>query len=191
MKQLAFFILLIVAVLISGCGSNTIQPLPTTNTTGNWEAVLIGGTGPASQLNFIVNFNVFITNGQGTQTLNIQDFTFFNSNPDSCFPPPNSTNTTGSPVSVLGSMNLFTNTGTEQISGTMTMTIKSPSGNVLTLTANPPSGGVLGTNSNGNMTKGAVSGTWTMTSSNKACAVNNTPPATFIMCQNATSCSTT
>jgi hypothetical protein len=191
MKKLAFLILLTAAAVISGCGSNTIQPLPTTNTTGNWEAQLIGGTGPATQLNFMVTFNVFITNGQASQSLNIQYLTFYNSSPDSCFQAPTGTSTNGSPVSVLGSMDLFTNTGTEQISGTMTMTIKSSSGNVLTLTANPPSGGVLGTNSNGNMTKGAVTGTWTLTSSNKACAVNNTPPATFIMCQNATSCSTT
>ncbi len=188
MKKLAFFILLTAAAVVPGCGSNTIQSLPTTNTSGNWEAQMIGGTGPASQINFIVNFNVFITNGQGTQQLTIHQIVFFNTGPDSCFPLPTGTN--GSPVNILGSMDLFTNPGTEQISGTMAMKITSPSGNVLTLTANPPSGGVLGTNSSGNMTKGAVSGTWTMTSSNKACAVNNTPPATFIMCQNATSCST-
>jgi hypothetical protein len=183
MRKLAFLTLLAVAVLISSCGSNTIQPTPTSTANGNWEAQLTGGSGPATGLSFLINFYFSTTNGNASGPITVNDFSFINAN--TCFP---------GIAGLSGSAQLTNNTNTNQITGTMTLTIKSGSGSTLTLTANPPAGEVLGTSSNGTITNGAVNGTWTLTnSSNSACnagGTSSTVQPSFIMCQNATTCTT-
>jgi len=187
MKKLAFLTLLAIAALISSCGSNQIQALPTSNVSGNWEAELTGGTGQAATLNFLVNFNLFVTNGSGTQNVNTNDLTFINANP--CFPPV--------PVNAHGAVNLTNNLNTGQITGSLTYTITA-GGSTLTLTADPtgtPAGEIIGTaSSNGVMTNGAVNGYWTLTNSQiSGCNAGGTGAAvqpSFIMCQNAASCTT-
>lgn len=126
MKMLAFLCLLGLAALVSSCGSNQIEALPTSNISGNWEAQLTGGTGPAALLNFLVNFNLFVTNGSPTQNVNTNDLSFIN--PNSCFP---------GLSSVTGSTRLTNNLSTTQITGSIMFVIKSQTGNVLTLTADP------------------------------------------------------
>ena len=185
MKKLAFLTLLAIAALISSCGSNQIQALPTSNISGNWEAQLTGGTGPAAGLNFLVNFNLFVTNGSGNQGLNINDFSFINTN--SCFP---------SVPSIIGTVNLTNSLNTNQITGSIVFTIKSPTGNVLTLSADPfaspPTGQLIATSNNGTVTNGAVNGQWTLTGSNGCTAggMGAVVQPSFIMCQNATTCTT-
>jgi hypothetical protein len=186
MEKLAFLTLLAVAVVISSCGSNQIQPTPTSSASGNWEAQLTGGIPPATGLSFLMNFNVSTTNGNGPQTLNIGNNLVYFINTNSCF--------SDGAGAASGTATLTNSTNTAQITGTMTLTITghTPSGNTaLTLMATPPSGGVLGNASgDGIMTNGAVSGTWTMTGSNGCSTTNTSTPPTFIMCQNATTCST-
>jgi hypothetical protein len=186
MKKLAFLTLLAIAALISSCGSNQIAGLPTSSISGNWEAQLTGGTQGAAALNFLVNFNLFVTNGSGNQGLNINDFSFINS-PNSCFP---------GPPGVTGTVNLTNSLNTNQITGSITLTIKSGTDNTLTLSADPsaspPTGELIGTSSNGVVTNGAVNGQWTLTGSN-GCTAGGTSAVvqpSFIMCQNATSCTT-
>lgn len=191
MKKLAFLTLLAIAAALSSCGSNQIQELPTSNISGNWEAQLTGGTGPAASLNFLVNFNLFVTNGSPVQNVNTNGFTFINAN--SCFP--------GAPAGVVVQTQLTNNISINQISGMITLTIKSSTGNVLNMSANPnvtpPTGELIGTSggNNGTVTNGGVNGEWWLTpgsgASNAACtAGSETSPLPFIMCQNATSCTT-
>lgn len=188
MKKLAFLALLAIAALISSCGSHTIQPIPTSTTSGNWQAQLVGGIPPATGLSFLINFYFSTQNGNGAGPITVNDpISFLNTN--SCFQ--------GVIAGASGTAQLVNNTNTGQITGNMTLTITGagPSGQtVLTLTANPPSGGVLGTaSSSGTMSNGVVTGTWTMTnpgSSTNGCSTTSTSaPPTFIMCQNAATCS--
>jgi hypothetical protein len=185
MKKLAFLTLLAIAVLVSSCGSNRIQPTLTSSAQGNWEAQLTGGSGPATGLTFLINFYFSTQNGNGAGPITINDFSFLNAN--ACFP-------AGAP-DVSGNAQLTNNQNTNQITGTMTITIKSGSGSTLTLNATPPAGQVLGTSNNGAITNGAVNGTWTLTNStpNSPCnagGTSSTVQPSFIMCQNATTCTT-
>jgi hypothetical protein len=196
MKRLAFLsllALLAIAAVLSSCGSNQIQELPTSSISGNWEAQLTGGTQGAAALNFITNFNLFVTNGSPTQNVNVNDFSWINANP--CFPNP--------PDGVTIAVQLTNNINTQQITGSIVLTIGTAPGNVLTLSANPneapPTGELIATatSSNGVVTNGAVNGEWWLTpgtsfpSGIKACGAGSaTSPLPFIMCQNATSCTT-
>lgn len=189
-KVLAFMTLLAMAAVISSCGSNQIQGLPTSSISGNWEAQLTGGTNAAAALNFLVNFNLFVTNGSGSQGLNINQFSFINAN--SCFP---------GFSQVKGSVNLTNNLNTSQITGAIILTITSNTGNVLNLSADPgaspPTGELIATSNgnNGTVTNGGVNGSWWLTagsrSSDSQCnAGSATSPLPFVMCQNATKCTT-
>lgn len=191
MKKLAFLALLAIAAMLSSCGSNQIQELPTSSISGNWEAQLTGGTGMVSNLNFLINFNLFVTNNSPTQNVNVNDFSWLNSN--SCFPPvPNVT-----PPAVQ----LTNNINNQTITGSIVFTIKSPTGTILNLSADPnaapPTGQLLATatSSNGVVTNGGVNGMWWLTPgtgpNDKSCSAGSeSSPLPFIMCQNATTCRT-
>jgi hypothetical protein len=182
MKQLAFLGLLAIAALVSSCGSNHMQKLPSN---ANWQAQLTGGTGPTASLNFLVNFNLSVTNGSFGQNANVDNFSFIT--PSQCF--------SGAPF-VIASVNLINKLNTNQINGSFVLTVTSETGNVLTLSAIPPTGELIGTaSSNGFVTNGVVNGQWWLTpgsgSSNSVCSAGSaTSPLPFIMCQNATSCTT-
>ncbi len=196
MKKLAFLTLLAIAALISSCGSNTIAPTPTSTANGNWEAVLTGGAGPAASLNFMINFNVSTTNGNGTQTLNVPYFSFINASP--CFP--------NGAANVHGTAQLTNNTNTGQITGSILLTISSgsttasssaPASTTLTLSADPfvtpATGEIIGTANSGVMTNGAVNGQWTLTSNVSGCTAGGSSAVVqpgFTMCQNASTCTT-
>jgi len=176
MKKIAILVLLMLAFWISSCGTSTTPPTPTTSASGNWEAQLTGGTGPSSQLNFVIAFSVTDTNGGSSQALDISGFSFFNNSSGSCFQ---------SPPIVTGSATLTTS-NSNQVTGSMLITVvsASPAGNTLTLTGST----VTGTASGGNLSNGAVSGTWLL-SGGAGCTVSTPQP--FTLCQNAITCSTT
>ncbi len=196
MRMLAFLslmALLAIAAVLASCGSNDIQELPTSSISGNWEAQLTGGTQGAAALNFITNFNLFVTNGSPNQNVNVNDFAWINANP--CFSNP--------PGGVTITVQLTNNINTQQITGSIVLTIGKAPGNVLTLSADPnatpPTGELLATatSSNGVVSNGGVNGMWwltpgtSFTSGVQACtAGSQSSPLPFIMCQNATSCTT-
>lgn len=165
MKKLALLVLLL-ELAVCGCGNNNTTTTTTTSATGNWEAQLTGGTGPASLLNFVTAFSV--TN---SGPLNITGFGFINAG--SCFV---------SGATETGTADITTDS-TNAVTGTLSYSVQSgsPSGNVLTLTGN-----VTGTASNNALTGGAVVGTWTLTGSNDCTGTGD-----FTMCQNGTTCGTT
>lgn len=185
MKRLAILVLLALEFAVCGCANNTPSTVTNTSTTGNWEAQLINPSGgQASLLNFVVAFNV--TN---SGPLKITGFGFFNEN--TCFDKDFNTQTETGTAS-------FTTDSTGHVTGTLSLKItSSTTGSVLTLTSNPD--GLTGTSNGtttttGTLSSGVVVGTWTLTpganASAKGCNAVNAPDATFVMCQNAATCST-
>ena len=185
MRRLAILVLLALEFAVGGCANNTPSTVTNTSTTGNWEAQLINPSGgQASLLNFVVAFNV--TN---SGPLDITGFGFFNEN--TCFAKDFNSQTESGTAS-------FKTDSAGHVTGTLSLKITSTTtGSVLTLTSNPD--GLTGTSNGttsttGTLSNGVVVGTWTLTPGANAtangCNAVNTPDATFVMCQNAASCST-
>lgn len=178
MKKLAFLTLVALAFVSSSCGTSPNTNPISTSATGFWEAKLIGGTGEASKLGFVTAFNVI-----NVGPLNITNFSFFNAG--ACFVH----GVNGS--TEAGTASFTTNTGTGQVTGSLTYTVTSstPAGNVLTLTS--PNGGLTGTSNGtttttGTMSNGVAVGTWTLTGGqgDPSCVGSGT----FIMCQGTATC---
>lgn len=142
MKEVA--ILLVVALLLNGCGTNTTGTQ--TAASGLWSATLLGGEGPASGFSFTTQFTV----SGGGGVLSISSFQFITAG--TCFLVNGETPT--------GQMILTENTTTFQVTGPLTFTVQSGS-NTLTM-----DGTVTGTENgvNGTTLAGAVAtGTWMLT----------------------------
>jgi len=176
MKKLAILALLALELGVCGCGNSTPKNSTTTTAAGNWEALLSGGKGAASLLNFVTTFNVTDTSGANNQPLDITGFSFFNAG--ACF-----ANGTGTSTET-GSATLNTS-GTNQVTGTLTFTVVSvtPAGNTLSLTGNLTGTSNGTTTTTGTLSSGVVSGTWTLTGSSDCTGGGN-----FIMCQGADTC---
>ncbi len=185
MKKLAILALLALELAVGGCSNSPPQNSSTTTANGNWEAILTGGTGAASQLNFVTTFAVTDTVGANNEPLDITGFSFINAG--ACF-------TNGVGVSTeTGNATLYTS-GTNQVTGTLNFTVTSvaPAGNTLELTTssldNRPAGGVSGTSNGtttttGTLSDGVVWGNWQLTG-----AQGCTGSGTFIMCQGNSTC---
>jgi hypothetical protein len=178
-KLFALGALIALGLWLGGCASRTLTPVNLTAvTSGNWEATLTGGLGEASKLDFLANFQVNSGGGQ----LDITAFSFINVDSNSCF---------YRVQGESGSAELTTNV-TNQVTGTMIMTIvsASPPGNTLTLSTTAgnglPGGELTGIRNNGAVTNGSVTGNWTLTntSNNSDCSGQGT----FLMCQGAATC---
>jgi hypothetical protein len=194
MKKFVILATLALELAVCGCGRSTPLNTVTTTTNGNWEAQLIGGTGPSSQLNFVTSFQVTTFSGQASQPL---DFTntstssgvgFFNASP--CF------SAGKNAVNESGNATLNTDSA-GQVTGSLNMTITNAyNSNVLTLTTTgTPPGGVSGTSTGtidttGTLANGVVWGTWMLTSPDPHCILPNggTVSGTFLMCQGTTTC---
>jgi hypothetical protein len=183
MNKLALLILLALAIAISSCTGHTPSTTTTTLAAGNWEAELTGGTGPVSGLSFVTAFDVRDVSGNN-ESLNITQFGFFNA--QSCFATGLDNDT------VAGTASFNTNTGTNQVTGTLSYTVQSiaignvAAGNTLALngTLNGTSTGT--TTTTGNLTDGVVWGTWTLTGPCVGSAA--TVSGNFIMCQGTSTC---
>jgi hypothetical protein len=140
MKEVA--ILLLLVLLLNGCGSNTNSVQAGVG--GTWQAQMSGGTGDASNPSFITQFTV---NGN---TLSISTFQFLTLEP--CFPISGGT--------VSGTVNVVVQTN-DTVTGTITITVSSSS-NVLTVNGN-----VTGTAVNNATTLqgAAISGNWSLVGS--------------------------
>jgi hypothetical protein len=168
MKKFALIVLAL-ELAVCGCGNNVKSTTTNTETTGNWEALLIGGTDQASLLNFTVAFSV--TN---SGPLNITRLSFFNQG--ACFGTAvDSTNENGTAT--------FTTSSANAVTGTLDLTVNSvtPAGNTLTIT-----GALTGTSNGtktttGTLSNGVVVGTWTLSGGqgDPSC----TGGGTFTMCQ--------
>jgi hypothetical protein len=175
MKKFAFLTLLALAFAVSSCGNGSSPPTTTTTTNSNWEAQLTGGIGPASQLNFVTQFEVTVTSGD-TEPLDVRNFGFFNSG--ACFE-------TGLNVQHLSGTTTLNNSSTGQVTGTLTFNVQSitPPGNTLTLIGNVTGTSNATTTTQGTLSNGVVQGGWTLTGSSDC-----TGAGTFLMCQGTATC---
>lgn len=137
MKQVV--ILLLVAFMLSGCGSN--NPVQA-GAGGLWQAALTGGDGQASGLSFVAQFSL------SSNALSFSSFEFINNEPGACFPI--------NPSGETGIANLTYNTA-DQVTGTMSITVPS-GGNTLTLTSTTVTG-TINTHTSV-LSGGVVTGTW-------------------------------
>jgi hypothetical protein len=186
-KQLAILGVLALQLAVLSCGNSVPYNTIATSTNGNWEAKLLGGTGQAAELNFVVGIQ--LTNNFGTlEPVIVSGLGFFNSS--KCFQPSSVNGATS--VNVNGNAE-FTATSSAQITGTLSLTVNSitPPGNTLVLTAAPPNGGLSGTSSGttstvGTLTNGVAWGTWQLTGGqgDASCAGGGT----FLMCQSGVTC---
>ncbi len=178
MKKAVTLLLMALEFAVCGCSYNTPRAAPLTQTSGNWEAQLVEGTGQASLLNFVIGMAVITGGG-----MDISGFAFFNQG--ACF----STGLTAQ--TETGNASFTTNVSTGQVVGNLTLTITSTTnGSVLKIESYPNgltgiSNGTLTTT--GTLTNGVAVGTWTLTpgASAKGCASDT---GTFIMCQGAATC---
>jgi hypothetical protein len=182
MKTAAFLILLALAVMVASCGTGKPTTTVENTTNGTWEAQLVGGTGPASQLDFIIQFSVTNVNGT-TEPLTFPSgpFSFINSQaqPGSCFP-------SGETVTGTATITVLS---TNQVEGTMAINVVGAAGtSTLALTGTNVYGTANGTPGTiGTLTNGVVTGTWALTG---ACLPSGTSSETgaFTMCQGAATC---
>ena len=177
MKKL-FLLVLALELAVCGCGNSTPTNVTNTSTTGSWEAQLIGGTQQASQLNFVVSFNV-----ENSGPLDITGFSFFNNG--ACF-----TNTINQ-VTTSGSAS-FTTSSTDAVTGTLSLTANSvtPAGNSLVLNGNLTGTSNGTTTTTGTLSNGVVVGTWSLSGGQGDPSCDN-QKGTFIMCQGNTTCTPT
>jgi hypothetical protein len=142
MKTAAILGLLALDLALSGCANTT----PTTQDTaagGTWSAVLAGGAGENSKLDFVTSFTVNADN-----SLSISGFSFLTTG--ACFV---------TAPSESGTATLTIN-GSNQVTGPFTYTIvsNSPAGDTLTLNGN-----LTGTESGSTLSGGTITGTWSLT----------------------------
>jgi hypothetical protein len=166
MKEVA--ILLLVAVALTGCGSNSTDVQQAAG--GTWQAQMLGGEGPASGLSFVTQFTI-----AGDGTMNFSSFQFLSSG--TCFPAP----PTGETPSPAGTMVLTVNQTTFQVTGTLSMTVQA-NGNTLTLTGPSVTGTENGLNGT-TLSGGMVTGSWTLTGS--ADCTDTSGDTNFTMTQSA------
>jgi hypothetical protein len=178
MKTVAILTLLALALAVGSCGTGKPTTTVETTTSGFWEALLVGGLGPASQLNFVTQFTVTNVNG-ASEPLNITGFSFINdqSQSGSCFP--------SGPPSATGSATI-TVLSTNQVQGSMTYTVNGAApDSTLALTGTNVYGTANGSPGTiGTLTNGVVTGTWALTGSG-SCGQQT---GTFIMCQGTNKC---
>ena len=172
MKKLAILTLLALEIAVCGCGNSKPSDTVSTSTSGNWEAQLTGGTGGASQLNFVTSFSV--TN---SGPLSITGFGFINAGP--CFSTTlNAENESGSAT--------FATDSTGAVTGTLTYSVQSSGGNSLSLSGNLTGNSNGTTTTTGTLSNGVVAGTWQLTGGQGDPSCTGT--GDFIMCQGTNTC---
>ena len=130
MKKLVFLLVLALELALCGCGTHTIaNTVPSTTTSGSWEAQVTGGTDQASLLNFVTAFSLNNNNTVTSGPLTITGFGFINAG--KCF----ANGINGS--TETGNATLVTNTA-DQVTGNLSFKIVSvtPAGNTLSMTGN-------------------------------------------------------
>jgi hypothetical protein len=140
MKEVA--ILLLLAVMLNGCGSSTAVESPSASV---WQSVMLGGEGTSSGFLFNTQFTVS-SNG----ALTIVSFQLLNSG--TCYG--------GVGPTPTGTLNVTYNSA-DQISGTFSFTIPSSAGDTITLTSSSVTGTANVNNSN--LLSGVtIIGTWAL-----------------------------
>ncbi|HTW30180.1 MAG TPA: hypothetical protein VMD76_00785 [Candidatus Sulfotelmatobacter sp.] len=182
MNRVAILIALALLLPVGGC-TDTPRSVNVTTSNGNWEAVLLNGTGQASLLNFVVDFSVTDTTGNANEPLDITGFSFFNQG--SCF-------TNGHDAESYSGEATLDTSASGLVTGTLNMSItSSTNGSMLTLQGNLTGTSNGTTTTTGTLSNAVVTGTWSLTPGKDATGCNAVVSEPFIMCQGAATCSTT
>lgn len=174
MKKLAFLTLLALALAISSCGNGRPTNTTTTAATGKWLAQFTGGTGGASEMNFVTGFTVSGANGTNEP---LGDITFGFLNDGACF------ESGLDNEHVNGSASISTGS-TGQVTGTLNYTVVSitPAGNTLSMTGNLTGTSNGTTTTVGTLSNGIVQGTWTLNGAGGDASCGG-QQGNFLMCQ--------
>jgi hypothetical protein len=149
MKVVAILLVLLLAVMINGCGNSTAVEAPSGSV---WQSVMSGGTGTSSGFSFNTQFTVssggvlsFSSGGTSFQFLNV----------DTCYGnlPSNAINPSGTLSTTYNSA--------DQVTGTFSFTIPSPKGDVITLTSTSVTG-TVNPNNNYVLSGGSIIGDWAL-----------------------------
>ena len=163
MKEVA--ILLLLAVMVNGCGSSSAVQTPSGSV---WQSAMSGGVGTSSGFSFNTQFTVS-SNG----ALSISTFELLNPK-TTCFGTVGPTPT--------GTLNVTFNAA-DQVTGTFLFTIPSGKGDTVTLTSTSVTGTVNTSNYN-TLSGGIIVGTWALApGSGSSCVAASGP---FTMTQTGT-----
>jgi hypothetical protein len=162
MKEVA--ILLLVALMLNGCSSNSTAVQ--TAASGGWQAEMLGGDGVASGFSFITQWTV----SGGSGALSVSNFQFLTQINGGCFPVTGETPT--------GNLKVTFNSA-DQVTGTFSFIIASGT-NTLTLTSTSVAGTINTTNNT--LSNGVIMGTWAVVGSGNGCS---NVSGTFTMTQTA------
>jgi hypothetical protein len=168
MKEVA--ILLLLAVMLNGCGNSTTVSAPSGSV---WQSVMVGGVGTHGSTGFSFNTQ-FTVSGGGV--LSISSFELLNA--DTCYG-----NLPSNAIIPTGTLKTTFNSA-DQVTGTFSFTIPSPAGDIITLTSTSVTG-TVNANNNNLLSGGSIIGTWALVpgSGSSTCVATS---GTFTMTQTGT-----
>jgi len=143
MKEVA--ILLLLAVMLNGCGNSKAVEAPSGSV---WQSVMAGGAGTSSGFTFNTQFTVA---SNGTLSFSSNGFALLNTG--TCYG-----NLPSNAITPAGTLDTTYNSA-DQVTGTFSFTIPSPAGDVITLTSTSVTG-TVNPNNNYVLSGGSIIGTW-------------------------------
>jgi hypothetical protein len=173
MKQVAIAILLVVSLMLNGCGGSSAQVQAASGAI--WQAQLNGGSGSVSGLSFITTFTL-----NSDYTMNFSNFQFLNQG--TCFPVEGE-----DPTGALTNVQVTQNTGA--VIANFSFTVQG-GGNTLVLTGTltgTETGTEVGTTNTGTFTSAVATGTWTVSGSTCNLTAAETS-FTMTLCTSSTVC---
>ncbi|MGA7399807.1 MAG: hypothetical protein WBW38_07295 [Candidatus Sulfotelmatobacter sp.] len=169
MKQVAILLALLLAVMINGCGNSKAVEAPSGSV---WQAVMSGGTGTSSGFSFNTQFTV-----SSGGVLNPSAGTFEFLNVDTCYG-----NLPSNAITPAGTLTTTYNSA-DQVSGSLSLTITSPAGDVITLTSTSVTG-TVNPNNNYVLSGTSIIGNWALVPGSGSTCV--TTSGSFTMTQTGT-----
>jgi hypothetical protein len=143
MKEVA--ILLLLAVMLNGCGNSKAVEAPSGSV---WQAVMVGGSGTSSGFSFNAQFTV-----SSGGALSFQSNSFELLNADTCYG-----NLPSNAIIPTGTLNTTYNSA-DQVTGSFSLTIPSPAGDMIILSSTSVTG-TVNPNNNYLLSGGSIVGIW-------------------------------
>jgi hypothetical protein len=170
MKEVPILLLLLVAVMLNGCGNSKATEVPSGSV---WQSVMAGGIGTNGSTGF--SFNTQFTASTGG-VLSIGSFQLLNVG--TCFG-----NVSSNAIIPAGTLLTPYNSADQVVGGTFSFTIPSPKGDVITLTSTSVTG-TVNPNNNYVLSGGSIIGTWALVPGSSSTCM--TASGTFTMTQTGT-----
>jgi hypothetical protein len=172
MKEVRILLLLLVAVMLNGCGNSKATEVPSGSV---WQAVMSGGIGTSSGFSFNTQFTA---SSGGVLSFSSSGTSFQLLNEDTCFG-----NLSSNSITPAGTLLTPYNSDDQVTGGTFSFTIPSPKGDVITLTSTSVTG-TVNPNNNYVLSGGSIIGTWALVPGSGSTCV--TASGSFTMTQTGT-----